>query len=308
MALWWQGGRPRLPQCWRWPGLVAGGAAGLVGGLGEWLLLRRWMARAGWWIVVTAVGRAVGWSLALTIGWLWSELIVGSTGSGAAGILGLDVGGLVGGSVVGLSQWVVLRRWVARSSVWIVASAVGGAAGIGLSQYVAQAAAAGIVSGGLAWVSAVAVAAAGVGAVTGVALVLLLAPPHGHARRPAARWPDRLRCAAPAVVTLLLVSIGLAVPSWYYAAAVQAAAIRPAPARLSQTRLEAAVVTAGSKIVIAGGLVLEISGGSKNLEPSAAVDIYDTATGTWTARRVVSLAQYARCRWRWEHCPLCRRP
>lgn len=264
-------------------GLATGAAAGLVGGLGEWLLLRRWVARAGRWIVVTAVGRAVGWSLALTVGWLWSELVVSATGSGAAGILGLDVGGLVGGSAVGLSQWIVLRRWVARSSLWIAASAVGGAAGIGLSQYVAQAAAGGVIAGGLAWVSAVAVAAAGVGAVTGVALVLLLAPPHNHARQPAARRPDRLRRAAPAVVTVLLVSVGLVVPVWYYAAAVQSAAIRPAPALLSQTRLEAAVAAAGSKIVIAGGLVLDISGGSKNLEPSAAVDIYDTATGAWTA-------------------------
>ena len=222
-------------------GLVAGAAAGVVGGLGEWLLLRRWVARAGRWIVVTALGRAIGWSLALTVGWLWSELVVGSTGSGAAGILGLDVGGLVGGSVVGLSQWLVLRRWVPRSSLWIAASAVGGAAGIGLSQYVAQAAAGDVVSGGVAWVSAVGVAAAGVGTVTGVALVLLLAPPQGHVRQPATRRPDQLRRAAPAVVTVLLVSIGLAVPIWYYAAVVQSAAIRPASARLSQTRLEAAV-------------------------------------------------------------------
>ena len=101
-------------------------------------------------------------------------------------------------------------------------------------------------------------AAAGVGAVTGVALVLLLAPPRrSHVRQPVARWPDRLRRAAPAVVTVLLVSVGVAVPSWYYAAVVQSAAIRPTPTLLSQTRLEAAVVTAGSKIVIAGGLVLD---------------------------------------------------
>ncbi len=272
-------------------GLATGAAAGVVGGLGEWLLLRRWslplartgVSRAGWWIVVTAVGRAVGWPLALTVGWLWSELVIGVTDSGTAGLLGLDVGGLVGGSVVGLSQWLVLRRWVSQAWWWIIATAVGGAAGIGLSQYVGQAAAEGVVSGGLVWVSAVGVAAAGVGAVTGVALVLLLAPPHGHVRQPAARRTDRLRRAMPAIVTLLLVSVGLAVPSWYNAAVVQSAAIRPAPARLSQTRLEAAVAAAGSKIVIAGGLVLDVSGGSKNLEPSAAVDIYDTTTGTWQA-------------------------
>ena len=264
-------------------GMVTGAAAGVVGGLGEWLLLRRWVSRAGWWIVATAGGRAVGWPLALTVGWLWSELVVGSTGSGAAGILGLDMGGLVGGSIVGLSQWLVLRRWVSRAWWWIAATAAGGAAGIGLSQYVAQAAAGGVVSGGLAWVSAVGVAAAGVGAVTGVGLVLLFAPAQGQVRRPAAARLARLRRAVPVAVTVLLVSGGLAVPVWYYAAVVQSAAIRPASARLSQLRLEPAVVAAGSKILIAGGLFLEVSGGSRNLEPSAAVDVYDTATGTWTA-------------------------
>ena len=155
MASWRQRRTAEVAAVLALVGLATGAGAGVVGGLGEWLLLRRWVPSAGQWIVVTAVGRAVGWSLALTVGWLWSELIVGSTGSGTAGILGLDVGGLVGGSVVGLSQWIVLRRWVARSSLWIAASAVGGAAGIGLSQYVVQAAAGGVVAGGLAWVSAV---------------------------------------------------------------------------------------------------------------------------------------------------------
>ena len=43
-------------------GLVTGAGAGVIGGLGEWLLLRRWVARAGRWIVVTAVagGPSVG--------------------------------------------------------------------------------------------------------------------------------------------------------------------------------------------------------------------------------------------------------
>ena len=196
-------------------GIVTGAAAGLVGGLGEWLVLRRWVQQAGWWIAATAVGRAIGWSLALTTGWMWSELIVGSTGTDSAGILGIDVGGVVGGSIVGLSQWLVLRRWVARAWWWIAATAVAGAAGLGLSQYVAQAAAAGAVSGGVAWVTAVGVAAAGVGAVTGVVLVLLFAQARAQDQGLTEAGKGWQLLGRPIIATVLLIGAGLAVPVWY---------------------------------------------------------------------------------------------
>ena len=87
-------------------GLLVGGAAvGAIGGavLGvlQWLVLRRQLARAGWWIVASTVGWAVG---------------------GAAF-------GLVGGAVAGFLQWLVLRRRLARAGWWIAASTVGWAIG-----------------------------------------------------------------------------------------------------------------------------------------------------------------------------------
>ena len=81
--------------------LVSGAAVGAIGGaaLGvlQWLVLRRQLARAGWWIAASTVGWAVG---------------------GAAF-------GLVGGALAGFLQWLVLRRRLARAGWWIVASTVG---------------------------------------------------------------------------------------------------------------------------------------------------------------------------------------
>ena len=87
-------------------GLLVGGAAvGAIGGavLGvlQWLVLRRQLARAGWWIEASTVGWAVG---------------------GAAF-------GLAGGAVAGFLQWLVLRRRLARAGWWIAASTVGWAIG-----------------------------------------------------------------------------------------------------------------------------------------------------------------------------------
>ena len=85
--------------------LVASAAVGAIGGaaLGalQWLVLRRQLARAGWWIAASTVGWAVG---------------------GAAF-------GLVGGAVAGCLQWLVLRRQLARSGWWIAVSTIGWAIG-----------------------------------------------------------------------------------------------------------------------------------------------------------------------------------
>jgi hypothetical protein len=40
---------------------------GAVAGLGQWLLLRRGLAQAGWWIVATTVGWTVGESIGLAL-------------------------------------------------------------------------------------------------------------------------------------------------------------------------------------------------------------------------------------------------
>jgi hypothetical protein len=114
-------------------GNVAGGAAlGLLAGTGQWLVLRRWLDKSGWWILASAGS----FLLAASAG----EVLQGALGENAGGLL-LTIGlGLVPGTL----QWLLLRRQVARAGWWVLASTVlvfaanlagvGIASGIGLKE------------------------------------------------------------------------------------------------------------------------------------------------------------------------------
>lgn len=112
-------------------------AMGAVMGVMQWIVLRSLVRRAGWWILATAVGWAVG------------HVVV----SIVPPVEAVVVQGAVLGAVIGTMQWFVLRRWVYRAAWWIVMSTLGWAVGPVL---------------GASLVGAV------VGAVTGFALELLL--------------------------------------------------------------------------------------------------------------------------------------
>lgn len=112
-------------------------AIGTVMGFMQWIVLRSLMGEAGWWILATAVGWAVGQMVVNIVP------LVGT----------VVVQGAVLGAVTGTMQWFVLRRWVYRAAWWIVMSTLGWAVGPVL---------------GTSLVGAV------VGAVTGFALELLL--------------------------------------------------------------------------------------------------------------------------------------
>ena len=88
---------------------------GLLMGFGQWLLLRRWVDRARWWI------------LASTAGW-GGAIALGAT---AYGIFAMELRWEVVGIAValpviflgaGLFQWLLLRRWVRRAGWWLLAS------------------------------------------------------------------------------------------------------------------------------------------------------------------------------------------
>ncbi len=117
----------------------------------QWLVLRRQVPRAGWWVLATAFGWFVGVPVGLTG--------VGAVGQPRAEAIGLLVmwplGGAVAGAVLGVMQWLVLRRRVPRAGWWVLASAVGGA---------------------------VALAVVGAGAIIGGALVWLLRQPAAPGR------------------------------------------------------------------------------------------------------------------------------
>jgi hypothetical protein len=112
------GGRTRITEDFILPNLYLL-AVGLVAGLLQALLLRRYLSRMGWWVAAT-----VG-------GWLLPFAVVGPLA--AALSPDLDVPplyaavievALIGGSM-GLAQWLVLRKRVRHAAWWILASVVG---------------------------------------------------------------------------------------------------------------------------------------------------------------------------------------
>jgi hypothetical protein len=106
------------------PGLVFAGApmggalAGLLVGAGQWLVLRRYQARAWVWVPATIIG----WSLGLfaTTGlffWLVQD---------GLGYITLILPMALGGGVIAYAQGLILRRWMRiTTSWWILANAMG---------------------------------------------------------------------------------------------------------------------------------------------------------------------------------------
>lgn len=80
-------------------------------GLAQWLVLRREVANAGWWILVSAVAWLVGWEL----------IAAGLLPPGTNLISALVVGAIMG-SFLGVGQWLLLRRWTQYASMWIPAN------------------------------------------------------------------------------------------------------------------------------------------------------------------------------------------
>lgn len=96
---------------------LGGAATGAVIGAAQWLVLRRRLPLAPWWIAATAAGMSGG--LALGVG------LLGVDTAGAA----LPLRGLVTGACIGLAQYLVLRRLSPRASIWPFVVAGGWAVG-----------------------------------------------------------------------------------------------------------------------------------------------------------------------------------
>ena len=118
------------------------GVAGVVIGMLQWVVLRQRIRQAGWWILASAGGWATG-------------------GVFVATVLSPEVGvpvGTVLGAAMGASQWLILQRQLYRAGWWVIVSTLAWTIGLeGLT--------------GELWVGTV------VGAVTGIALELLLRYP-----------------------------------------------------------------------------------------------------------------------------------
>jgi hypothetical protein len=128
---------PRTSVKWRvglwWTGATAVGVAvgmtagtrlaGVIGpatlGLLQWLVLRRHISQASWWILATTVGGVLGLYVGSTAGFF--------VGYGLTGV----VAGAIGGTILGLAQWLVLRRHFSEAGLWILASCVALTVGAG---------------------------------------------------------------------------------------------------------------------------------------------------------------------------------
>lgn len=154
--------------------MAAGPAACLVvlllPALFQWLILRQWFARAGWWIPASGVGWLLGLA-ALS----WGIAVADTQGETPFARVAVPAAFLVPGVIAGTAQWLVLRRNVAHAAWWILASGSGWAAGQWAFMSLAGTGQGRYFEGG-ALNQALAGAASGVasGAITGLALVLLL--------------------------------------------------------------------------------------------------------------------------------------
>ena len=154
------------------------GGAGLGAGLGlaQWLVLRRYVPAAGWWVPASILGAACGVALgtaaADAVGPVFAATIT-SAGRPAPGglrpILNLAVTAAISGAALGLSmgvaQWVVLRRQVPEAGRWIVTSTLGWPAALAVGALVVN-------NGGL--IAGLLVAGVVGGSVTGAALARLV--------------------------------------------------------------------------------------------------------------------------------------
>ncbi len=120
-------------------------AVGLIVGLGQWVVLRKRLAHAEWWVLASGISWAAARGLAEAVFAPQSVVLIGGT-------LGL---------ALGLAQWLFLREHVVQAWWWIVVNTLSWA--VGLTGFL-----------GASLVGAV------VGAVTGLALEPMLrysAPP-----------------------------------------------------------------------------------------------------------------------------------
>jgi hypothetical protein len=99
--------------------------AGTLVGLAQWLALRRYLTATTDWILAGGTSWAVGYVLGLFL----IQVLPATVFAGF-------VGYLLFGAIVALVQWPLLRREIPHLLVWMLASAIGWAAGFWTSQAV----------------------------------------------------------------------------------------------------------------------------------------------------------------------------
>ncbi len=112
------------------PNIILGVAAVILGcfvfgaivGLSQWMVLRKYLAGKRWWILATA------WALAgnIILGSFFI-ILISKDKPGTFGEVAIILAFL--GAILGLSQWLVIRRQLLGAGWWVIANAVGLALG-----------------------------------------------------------------------------------------------------------------------------------------------------------------------------------
>jgi hypothetical protein len=87
----------------------------------QWLVLRRKISGVNWWILATVVGGVIGVFIGGATGWSVTDGMLRNW------VKGGFFGGAIGGTVVGIAQWLVIRRKIPKTHWWILACAVSAA-------------------------------------------------------------------------------------------------------------------------------------------------------------------------------------
>ncbi|MFI8974498.1 hypothetical protein ACIGO9_16550 [Nocardia asteroides] len=117
------------PGVWPMVALLAAGAGeGAVLGMFQARALRPAIPDLGYraWVAATALGALVAWSVAMAL----TRADVVREWPASRAIPVLCTGGAVVIAALGVTQWVVLRRYLTRAGWWIAATALSWAAGL----------------------------------------------------------------------------------------------------------------------------------------------------------------------------------
>lgn len=143
---------------------------GFVVGVAQWLVLRRYLPYAGWWILASGFGWLLGIIVSIMAREITADifaLLESVSRLWWVRLLGV-VSRTMEGAGLGVGQWLVLRRHTQRAGWWVIASAIGGVVSGGVARACASEIPVRVsaLCDGVGW--------AGSAAVTGIALVWLL--------------------------------------------------------------------------------------------------------------------------------------
>lgn len=156
-------------------GFVNGSVAGLIIGFLQWLILRSYVKRAVWWVLLTMLASAIA---SLIASGILSFFLNALGGTWFAFVVGFSVSGLVRGAVIGIPQWLVFAGRFENSFWWIILSIaawtigdVAFAFGYSLLMLLGEV--------DRVWeIILGAISGFSIGAITGLALVFILGHPH----------------------------------------------------------------------------------------------------------------------------------